>query len=135
VQGNELGVTYTVINRTNQSKSLWLVSQILPSARDPVTVIGPVRFTVPAGEANCTFCHQWRGYEFRLNVSHNIAEIVPPGKYGYRTMIGRPPSFLVDMDYFDFLVEESFPIVPKTATVGQAVRISINCPFSIFNLD
>jgi parallel beta-helix repeat protein len=92
--GSQLGVTYTVINRWGQPEPFWVLTQAILPGGNPVNILGPVKYTLPAGMT------------IQQHFNHGIPPAAPLGKYEYWTQIGLPPSTLYDEDRFTFRVVE-----------------------------
>jgi parallel beta-helix repeat protein len=90
--GEQLGVTYTVINRWPQSESFWMLSQVLLPGGLFLDVLGLDQYTLPAGTT------------VQVHLQHTIPLATHAGTYEYWTRIGLPPSTLYDEDRFDFVV-------------------------------
>lgn len=92
--GGQLGVTYTVINRWEQSESFSGSTQAILPNGNPVDVMGPINYTVPA---NVTI---------RRHLRHAIPARAPQGLYEYLGEIGQGPLTEYDEDRFLFRVIE-----------------------------
>ena len=90
--GDELGVTYTAINRWDSSEAFWLLSQVLLSGGSWLNILGPDQYTLPAN------------YTAQVHFTHPVPNITPIGMYEYRSLIGVPPGTLYDGDSFKFQV-------------------------------
>jgi parallel beta-helix repeat protein/predicted outer membrane repeat protein len=92
VQGGQLEVIYTVINRWSQPESFWGLTQAILPGGNPLNVLGPDQFTLPA---NTTI---------QRHFNHDIPTGVPLGLYEYWSQIGLPSSTIYDEDRFMFTV-------------------------------
>jgi hypothetical protein len=92
--GEQLGVTYTLINRWSQSEPFWGLTQVILPGGNPFNLIGPDLFTLPANST------------IQQHFNHNVPSAAPLGQYDYRAQIGLPPSTLYDEDRFTFTVNE-----------------------------
>lgn len=93
-QGEQLGVTYTTINRWDQPESFWALSQVILPGGSAMDVLGPAQFTLPAD------------YTAQVYVTHNVPMVAPAGEYEYWSRIGVLPPELYDEDSFKFYVIE-----------------------------
>ncbi len=93
-RGGQLGVTYTVVNRRSSAEQFWLLSQVLLPGGSTLDILGPDRYTVPAG------------YTGQAHFTHPIPMGTPIASYGYRSRVGMPPSTLYDEDRFTFRVTQ-----------------------------
>jgi hypothetical protein len=91
--GDELGVTYTCINRWTQSESFWLLTKVTLPGGASVDIIGPRQFTIPAD------------HTAQVHLSHHVPPAVPPVRFIYESIIGVPPSSLYDTDSFGIIAE------------------------------
>jgi len=92
VQGGQLGVTYTFINRHNQSEQYILLTQVILPNNSTMNVVGPKQKTTAAGTTS-------QVYE-----SHYIPPAAPAKAYKYWSRIGVAPATLYDEDSFMFRV-------------------------------
>ena len=92
--GDELGVTYTAINRWDSPEAFWLLSQVLLPGGSSLNILGPDQYTLPAN------------YTAQVHITHPVPNITPIGMYEYRSLIGVPPGTLYDEDSFTFKVIE-----------------------------
>jgi len=90
--GDQLGVTYTAINRWDSPESFWLLSQVLLSSGSSLNVLGPSQYTLPAN------------HTAQVHITHPVPNITPRGVYEYLSAMGVPPSTLYDWDSFKFWV-------------------------------
>ena len=93
-QGEELGVTYTVINRWAQPEAFWVLAEAALPGGGTLNVFGPDQYILPADAI------------VQRHLSHSVPGSAPLGMYGYRSRIGVPPSSLYDEDSFRFVVVE-----------------------------
>jgi parallel beta-helix repeat protein len=92
--GDELGVTYTAINRWNSPEICWLLSQARRSTGSWFSLMGPDPYTLPAN------------HTAQVQIMHTVPNMTPAGMYEYRSLIGMPPGTLYDEDSFKFRVVE-----------------------------
>ena len=92
--GDQLGVTYTAINRWDSPEACWLLSQVRRSGGSWLNLIGPDPYTLPAN------------YTAQVHITHPVPNITPAGVYEYWSLIGMPPGTLYDEDSFKFTVIE-----------------------------
>jgi parallel beta-helix repeat protein len=92
--GDELGVTYTAVNRWDSPEPFWLLSQVLLPGGSSLNVLGPSQYTLPAN------------YTAQVHITHPVPNITPTGMYEYRSLMGMPPGTLYDSDSFKFTVIE-----------------------------
>ena len=90
--GDELGVTYTVINRWDNTEPFWVLSRVLLPGGSALNILGPEQYILPAN------------YTAQLHITHTIPNITPTGVYEYLSALGLPPSTLYDWDSFKFRV-------------------------------
>jgi len=94
VPGDQLGVTFTAINRWENPESFWVLSRVLRPGGSPLNVLGPDQYTLPAN------------YTAQVHITHPIPYMAHTGMYEYRSLIGMPPGTLYDSDSFKFWVIE-----------------------------
>lgn len=92
--GEQLGVTYTVINRWAQQKSFWSKTWVVLPNGYVWNVLNPALYAIPAQ------------YTARVHITHNIPAFVRPGAFTYASGIGMMPSTIYDLDSFSFWVVE-----------------------------
>jgi hypothetical protein len=92
--GDEIGVTYTAINRWEQEAEFWCLSQVLLPGGDALNVLGPDQYALPAH------------YTAQVHVNHYVPNVTPPGVYEYWSRIGVLPLEIYDEDSFKFWVIE-----------------------------
>ena len=90
--GDELGVTYTVINRQPQPEVFWFASRVVMLHGRVFPVLGPQQYTIPAD------------YTFQAHVLHDVPIVSPDHRYEYQAAIGLLPDTLWDRDNFYFWV-------------------------------
>ncbi len=94
VQGGELAVTYTLINRWGHSEPFTGLTQVILPNGNPYDLIGPVTRTIPASTT------------FRRLFRHTVPALAPIGEYEYWTTIESPLTALYDEDRFTFVVTD-----------------------------
>jgi len=90
--GDALTVTYTLINRWQQTERFGLLTRAVMPNGATREIVGPARYTLPAGSTE------------RFDEVHPVPAILPSGKYSYWTQIGLPPSTLHDEEIFSVSV-------------------------------
>lgn len=90
--GQQLGVTYTVINRWGQAEPFRGLTQAILPDGTPFNIIGPANFSIPAN------------FTVQRHIDQYVPINAPLGRYEYWTRIGLPPSTLYDEDRFTFTV-------------------------------
>jgi hypothetical protein len=93
VQGGQIGVTYTVINRWDQPEPFWGLTQVTLPSGNLLNILGPDQFILPD---NTTIQHHF---------DHAVHPKAPLGQYEYWTQIGLLFT-LYDDDKFTFTITE-----------------------------
>ena len=90
--GGQIGVTYTLINRMPQVEPFWILTQISLPSGGMFPLVGPDQFSLPAD------------FTAQVHLMHDVPLMTPDQRYGYKTLIGVPPSTLYDEDSFTLRV-------------------------------
>ena len=90
--GGQIGVTYTLINRMPQVEPFWILTQITLPSGGMFPLVGPDQFSLPAD------------FTAQVHLMHDVPLMTPDQRYGYKTLIGVPPSTLYDEDSFTLRV-------------------------------
>ncbi len=92
--GETLGVTYTLINRWDQSESFLGQTQVILPNGNPWNMIGPRQMTVPGNTTT------------QQHFTRTVPGRAPLGQYEYRTKLESPLAILYDEDSFIFRIVE-----------------------------
>jgi hypothetical protein len=92
--GEDLGVTWTAINRWDQEAPFWCLSQVILPGGSAVNVLGPEKFVLSSHTTA------------QVHMTHPVPSVAPAGCYGYWSRIGVLPPELYDEDKFTFWVIE-----------------------------
>jgi len=105
-QGDQMGVTYTIINRMFQKVPFFAWTHLTFPDGEIKTVLGPEEYSI------CS------GYTYQTHITYPIPSCAFVGIYEYQALIGLPPSTLYDRDSFKFRI------------VGRAVPQVMPCRMS-----
>lgn len=98
-QGDQLGVTYTAINKWSSEEDVLFESNVTLPNGNTVTILGPDLYTLPPH------------HTIQIHMVHDIPQRAPLGDYMYRSLAGFPRGFLIDEDCFEFRVIEPDRII------------------------
>ncbi len=89
-----LGVTCTVINRWQQPRDFWFLSNVMIPGGRVFPMLGPSKYSIPGERI------------FQGHVDHVVPAIAPQGRYRYRAQLGMPKAEVFGQDRFSFWVRE-----------------------------